>query len=176
MKMRLQCVRSHNTLILACIQLQPKNTKSLIVEQSFGVLIVCICCKLLSYAERKKERNKRRREKEEKNEIESLMINFWPWEGLLDLWKYIVHYIRIGKGFHLEEFCITLLCLSWRCSNTLCTGCHFQPVQSLLRSTSILCDLYARNVFCTVPYSRIWLVWLHTRFCKSCATIETASN
>ena len=53
-------------------------------------------------------------------------------------------YIRISKIFHVYEFCITLLCLSWSCSNTLSTGCHFEPSQLCLRITTVLVDTSLR--------------------------------
>ena len=62
------CFWGHNSLILACTQLQPKKGRSLIVVQSFGVQLVCIRLILfeLCVKEKKKE-EERKKEEEEQN-------------------------------------------------------------------------------------------------------------
>ena len=81
-----------------------------------------------------------------KNKIKILMVDFLECEE--DSWNSgSIFYMRIAKGFNLQELCITLLCLSWSFSHILSTERHFKPAQSLLRKYS------------TFWYKRHW--WTH---------------
>ena len=81
----------------------------------------------------------KKKEEERRTKIDICTFDFLNCEK--EKWNSgIVLYIRIAKGFHLLEFCITLLCLSWSCSNTLSTGCHLNQSNPYLRSTIILLD------------------------------------
>ena len=71
-----------------------------------------------------------------------------------------IFYFRIAKGFHLWEFCITLLWLSWSCSFTLCTGCHLEPAHSQVMK------FYCISWFVS-GYSASFLELTSTNTCKS---------
>ena len=114
-------VLGYNSSILAHMQPQPRKGRSLITEHSLGVLIVRICRILFELYLMKK-----------KNKMKILAFHFldceeksWDSGGAFD--------IRIAKVFHLQEFCISSLRLSWSCSHTLSTGCLLKPAQSLLK-------------------------------------------
>ena len=67
------------SLIIACMQLINRQGKSLVIEQSFGVWIICIHPNLFSYAcvwkrrqskAEKKERMKEKRKKQTKKQLQ----------------------------------------------------------------------------------------------------------
>ena len=80
---------------------------------------------------RKKEGRRKKEKKEKKNKIKTFAFNFLHCQD--KSWDFgAIFYIRIVKGFHQQEYCISSLCLSWSCSHTWSTGYHFKPAQSLL--------------------------------------------
>ena len=57
-KETVMCISSHNSPILARMQLYPRKRTSLMVEQSFGVQIICTQCTVFELCVReKKEQN-----------------------------------------------------------------------------------------------------------------------
>ena len=58
---------SHNSLILAHMQLQPRKGTSLIVEQSFGVQMICIHCAVFELCLREKKESKQE-EQQQRNQ------------------------------------------------------------------------------------------------------------
>ena len=63
----------------------------------------------------------RKRKKRKKNKVEIFTFDFLVCEK--NYWNSGgIFHIRITKGFHLQDFRITLLWLAWSCFYTLCTG------------------------------------------------------
>ena len=66
--------------------------------------IVCIHCTVFELGMRKKKE----KEQGKKNKFKIFMCNFVHSEQ--DEWNFVgIFYIRIAKGFHVHEFCISLL-------------------------------------------------------------------
>ena len=79
-----------------------------------------------------KKKKKEKRKNKKKNKIEISAFDFldgeeksWDSGAIFDT--------RIAKRFHVQEFCISSLRLSWSCFHTLSTGCYFKPAQCLLK-------------------------------------------
>ena len=141
-------VWSCNLLILAFMQVYPRKERPLTVEHLFGVQIVSICHKLFELCmrerkerkiETKKERNKQTKEhrnKRRRTELKfsrSIFSTERRINGMLGVY-FTIEYMC----FHLHEFCITLLHLSWCCFQTLSTGPNFEPAQFLIEKYIVL--------------------------------------
>ena len=144
----------------------------MIIEQLFGVQIVCTHPTLseLCIKQKKKETKGERMKERRKQQNLSFQVRYSQvWEGLMQLWEYIFN--RIAKGFNYNSFaslcCVFLELLAYVIYRTL------EPGQSLLLKNLLIVKSFDMQNIHIWPVNfmlrmSVWTNRLLERDCNAC--------